>query len=77
MSQAEPEEFKLINAIEELTLMLSERLWSDDQIKDRFALASMADGARVAAIRLREEILRDAPICRGDCNQDNQSHSSN
>lgn len=32
MSQAEPEEFKLINAIEELTLMLSERLWSDDQI---------------------------------------------
>lgn len=54
--QAEDEKHKLINAIEELTLMLSERLWSDDQIKDRFLLASLADGARAAVIRLNEVI---------------------
>lgn len=49
-------EFKLINAIEELTTMLSERLWSDDTIPNRFVLASMADGARAAVLQLRDEI---------------------
>ena len=55
--QGEDEKFRLINVVEELTQMLSDRLWSDDQIKDRFVLASLADGTRAAAKALREELL--------------------
>lgn len=56
MSQTEQEVFKLINVIEELTLMLSERLWNDDSIPGRFVLASLADGASAAALGLRIDI---------------------
>lgn len=54
LTRAKADAFKLTNAIEELTKMLSERLWHDDTIKDRFAMAGLADAARVAAKELHE-----------------------
>lgn len=37
--------FKHANTISELLKVLSDRLWSDDAIQDRFALAALVDGA--------------------------------
>lgn len=51
---AETETYRLINVVEELSNMLLHRLWSDDDIKDRFELAALADAMRVSALRLRE-----------------------
>jgi hypothetical protein len=51
---AETETYRLINAVEELSNMLLHRLWSDDDIKDRFELAALADAIRVSALRLSE-----------------------
>ena len=56
MATPEDEKERLINAIEELSLMLSERLWTDDEIKDRFVMAGLADGIRVAAESLRNQL---------------------
>jgi hypothetical protein len=54
MATPDNEKERLINAIEELSLLLSEKLWADDEIKDRFVLAGLADGIRVAAVGLRD-----------------------
>ncbi|ATG88339.1 hypothetical protein [Methylomonas koyamae] len=56
IAMSEPIEYKLINAIEELTKMLSERLWSNDAIPDRFVLAGLADGARASVLELRDTL---------------------
>lgn len=48
--------FKHTNSISELLNILSERLWADDSIKDRFALAALVDGARSAGNELHDLI---------------------
>jgi len=54
LSIARTDAFKYLNTIEELTRMLSERCWRDEEIKDRFVLAALADGANAAAIQLQD-----------------------
>ncbi|MGY6278278.1 hypothetical protein [Methylomonas sp. MgM2] len=49
---AKTDAFRLCNAIEELTKMLSDRIWDDETIQDRFAMAALVDGARVSAKQL-------------------------
>ena len=44
--------YKCSNTIIELSRLLSDKLWSDDSIKDRFALAAFADGIHLAATEL-------------------------
>jgi hypothetical protein len=48
------EAFKHQNAIVELSQLISERLWSDDTIKDRFVLAAFADAINSTAKELNE-----------------------
>ncbi len=58
---AEQDAFKLTHAIEELTKTLSVRLWTDDTIKDRFVLAALVDGARMAASHLHQIVTTAEP----------------
>ncbi|MDT4291777.1 hypothetical protein RO575_19610 [Methylomonas sp. MO1] len=53
-TEGQQDAFKFINAIEELTKTLSARLWADDTIEDRFVLAALVDGARMAAAKLHQ-----------------------
>jgi len=53
-TEGQQDAFKFINAIEELTKALSARLWADDTIEDRFVLAALVDGARMAAANLHQ-----------------------
>lgn len=46
--------YKCSNTIIELSRLLSDKLWSDDSIKDRFALAAFSDGIHLAATELDE-----------------------
>lgn len=41
--------YKRSNVIRELSKFLSDRFWSDDDIKDGFLLAALADGINSAA----------------------------
>jgi hypothetical protein len=44
--------YKRTNTIEELSKLLSDRIWSDESIKDQFILAALADGIHSAATEL-------------------------
>jgi hypothetical protein len=44
--------FKYNNTIVELSKLLSDKLWDDESIKDRFVLAAFADGINSAATEM-------------------------
>jgi len=45
---------QLLNVIEELSGMLSARIWQDETIKGQFELAALADGISSAASELND-----------------------
>ncbi len=54
MTKAEHDVYQLSITIHELCSMASDRLWQDDDIKDRHILAALVDGAKAAALLLHE-----------------------
>ncbi len=51
---AKADAFKLTNSIVELSKMLSERIWADESIDEKNALAALADSIHAAAGELHD-----------------------